>query len=448
MSELPLKGIRVLDLGRIYAGPTAGKILGDMGAQVIKVESIQRIDLPNRKLCYPENQPGDDAYNRGGWFHWLNSNKQSITLDLTKPKGVEILKELVKLSDVILENFSPRVMKHFGLDYEVLKEIKPDIIMVSLCGFGETGPHCERPAYAWAFEGAAGLESLTGYPGGSPMIVGTGYGDWVLGMNGVAAILLGLLHRRKTGKGKYINIAGQEVVMHQLGDVLLETAMTGKIRKRIGNGHDFAAPHGCYQCKGADDWIAIAIRTDSEWESFCAATGNPQWKDDERFRNIEGRRKNQADLDKLIEAWTMQFEHQEAMHLLQKAGVAAGAVLSPKEALFNDNFRERGFFQLINQPGAGRRPMPKLLGAKFSAFKTREESAPLLGEHNHQVLKDLLHMSQEEIEALQKEEIIGTVPIGHGQLKDRGFNIPFMTKKDSAAFDPDYLEQLRKLYPE
>jgi len=446
MANLPLKGVRVVDLGRIYAGPTTTKILGDMGAEVIKVESIQRIDLPNRKLCYPENEPGDDSYNRGGWFHWLNSNKQSITLYLDHPKGVEVFKRLVKVSDVVLENFSPRVMRNFGLDYKVLKEVKPDIIMVSLSGFGDSGPYRDHAAYAWAFEGAAGFQSITGYTGGPPMMVGTGYGDWVLGMNGVAAILLALLHRRKTGKGQYINIAGQEVVLHQIGEAILEYSMTGRVRKPIGNRHDFAAPYGCYRCQGDDQWITIAVVTDSEWRNLCAAMGNPPWTEDERFNSVEGRWQNQDELDRLIEQWTIQFDHNEAMHILQRAGVAAGAVLSPKGVLFDDHFREREFFQLIDHPGAGRRPMPKLMAANFGGFEIPKRPAPCLGEHNRHILEGLLGMSPEEVEELEKEKVIGTVPIGHGEIKDRGFNIPFITKSGSASFDPDYLEQVRKLY--
>ena len=444
--SLPLKGVRVIDLGRIYAGPMTTKVLGDMGAEVIKVESIQRIDLPNRKLCYPENEPGDDSYNRGGWFHWLNTNKRSVTIDLNKPKGVEVFKNLVEVSDVVLENFSPRVMKNFGLDYEVLKKVKSDIIMVSLSGFGHSGPYRDRAAYAWAFEGASGLQSLTGYAGGPPMMVGTGYGDWVLGMNGVAAVLMALLHRRKTGKGQYINVSGQEVVLHHIGEAILDYKMTGRVGKPVGNRHDSTALHGCYQCKGDDKWVAIAIRTDSEWKSFCEAIEKPPWTEDKRYSDTSGRRQNQDELDRLIEEWTIQFDHYEVMHRLQRAGVPAGAVLSPKEVLFDVHFRERGFFPIIDHPGAGKRPMPKLMAAKFSQFESPETPAPRLGEHNHEVLEGILGMSRQETEELQKEKVIGSIPIAHGEIEDRGLNIPFIARSGSASFEANYLEQLRKFY--
>lgn len=446
MSNLPLKGIRVIDMGRIYAGPTTGKILGDMGADVIKLESIQRLDLPNRKLCYPENDPDGDSYNRGGWFHWLNSNKRSITLDLNNPKGVEVFKKLVKASDVVLENFSPRVMKNFGLDYEVLKTIKPDVVMVSLSGYGDSGPYRDRPAYAWAFEGIAGFQSVTGFSGGPPMIVGTGYGDWSLGMNGVCAVMLALLHRRNTGEGQYINIAGQETVLHHIGEDVLGYSMNGVIPQRVGNRHDSVALQGCYRCKGDDQWVTITINTDEEWRGFCLATGHFAWTRDQKFSSVTARRQNQDELDALIEEWTKQFDHYEAMRQLQGVGVAAAAVLSPKEVLFDEHFRRRRFFSLIDQPGAGRRPMPKLAAAQFSDLESPVMPAPLLGEHNREVLQGLLGLTDEEFEGLEKDKVIGTIPIGHGEIRDCGFNIPFVTKIGSASHDPDYLEQLRAFY--
>lgn len=446
MQSLPLEGIRVLDLGRVYAGPMVGKILSDMGAEVIKVESIQRIDLPNRKLCYPENEPGDDSYNRGGWFHWLNSTKMSITLNLNDARAVEIFKRLVKVSDVILENFSPRVMKNMGIDYDILRLVNPRIIMVSLSGYGHSGPNRDRPAYAWAFEGASGFQSLTGFAGGPPMMVGTGYGDWALAMNGAASILLALLHRRRTGEGQYIDVAGQEVVAHHIGEVFLDVLMNGKARERIGN-HDYAAvPHGCYRCKGDDQWIAIAIRTQAEWQALCTTMGNPSWSKDKQFSYVAGRHRHEDELDRLIEDWTVQFDHRILMELLQKAGVPAGAVLSPKEVLMEPQFRERGFFHLVEHPGAGKRPMPKLLAARFDQWQARVTAAPKLGEHNRQVLSGLLGMSQEQIAELEEAKVIGTVPIGHGETKDRGFNIRFIAGTGSASFELDYKEQLRQFY--
>lgn len=446
MTDLPLKGVRVVDMGRVYAGPMIGKMLLDMGAEVIKVESIQRLDLPNRKLCYPDNDPGEDSYNRGGWFHWLNTGKMSITLDLSDSRGVQVFKRLVRVSDVVLENFSPRVMSNLGIDYDVLRQIRPDLIMVSLSGYGHTGPHRDRPAYAWAFEGASGFQSVTGFASGPPMMVGTGYGDWALAMNGVAAILLALLHRRKKGEGQYIDIAGQEVVAHHLGEVFMDCVMNGRAPERVGNADNSAAPHGCYRCKGEDQWIAIAIRTDPEWKGLCTVMGDPPWSMEDRFQSALSRLQHREELDQLVEEWSKQSDHYELMHRLQDAGVPAGAVLNPKEVLLDPHLRERGFFQIVEHPGAGKRPMPRLLAAKFGLWSMQPSPAPRLGEHNRQVLHGLIGMSHEEIGALEEAQVIGTVPIGHSEAKDRGFNIPFIASTGSASYEPDYRNHITQFY--
>lgn len=447
MARLLLEGVRVLDLTMAYAGPIGTRIWADMGAEIIKVESIQRMDMPTRVISYPENEPGEDPWNRGGYFHRLNINKYGITLDLTNPEGVEIFKRLVKVSDVVAENYSPRTMKNFGLDYETLKAIKPDIIMVSMSGFGSTGPLRDYAAYVPVME-AAGLASITGFPDGDPMGCGTGYGDWLLGMAGAAAVLVALHYRYRTGKGQHIDVAGREAVITHLGEAIMGYTMNGQVWGRIGNRHPSIAPHGCYRCSGEEQYITIAVATEEQWEGLCKALGNPAWTREERFSDVLSRWQNQDELDSLIEEWTCQHDHYEAMRILQQAGVPAGAVLDPKEVLQEPHLRERGFWQLVEQgPEVGKRPQPMQMPAKFNqSWGGPLRAAPRLGEHNEQILGELLGIPKDEIARLEEEKVIGHAPLF--RLPWRGLKLFAMAEARVMRLDPDYLEELSSAYGE
>ena len=447
MTRLLLEGVRVLDLTMAYAGPIGTRVWADMGAEVIKVESVQRIDMPTRVISYPENEPGEEPWNRGGYFHRLNVNKYGITLDLTNPKGVEVFKRLVKISDVVSENYSPRTMKNFGLDYPVLKEIKPDIIMVSMSGFGQTGPERDYLAYVPVME-AAGLSSITGFPDGIPMPTGTGYGDWLLGMAGAAAVLAALLYRRRTGKGQHIDVSGREAVITHIGEAVLDYTMNGKVWGRMGNRHPSMAPHGCYRSKDKEEHITIAVSSDEEWQALCNAMGNPPWTKEERFSTALSRWQNQDELDGLIEEWTTKHHHYEAMHILQQAGVPAGAVLNPKGVLLDPQLLERRFFQVIDHaPEVGKRPQPMQMPAKFSESDGgRLRSAPRVGEHNEYILGELLGLSREELASLEEEKVIGTtLPL---RLPWKGLKLERIAEAGGIILDRDYLTELSSAYGE
>ena len=476
MGKPLLQGIRVLDLTMAYAGPIGTRVWADMGAELIKVESLQRIDMPVRKISFAENTPGDEPWNRGGYFHRLNVNKYGITLDLNNPKGLEIIKRLVKISDIVSENYSPRVMKNFGLDYEALKQIKPDIIMVSMSGFGQTGPYRDYAAYVPVME-SAGLGAISGYTGdqmdafaelipkpstkewadwisekwgeGIPFMSGTGYGDWLLGTTGAAAVLAALHYRRRTGKGQHIDVAGREAIISHIGEAVVDYSMNQRRTQRAGNRHRFMAPHGCYRCQGDDKWVTIAVRTEEEWHNLCKAMGNPDWAKEERFSNTLSRWNNQDELDKHIEEWTKEQGHYEIMHHLQQAGVPAGAALDPKEVIFDPHLKERKFFQIVDQGvGIGRRPQPMQMAAKFSECPISPlKASPRLGEDNEYVLGKLLGMSKEELTQLAAEEIIGTTPPQSGE-KEMVIPLEFGAQAGALRLDPDYLEQLSNFYGE
>jgi len=409
MSKSPLEGIRICDLSTIWSGPFCTAYLGGMGAEVIKVESIQRPD--SFRFGTPVFDNCWEAY--GPW-NCTNVNKYSITLDLNKPRGVELFKKLVSVSDVVIENFTTRVMKNFNLTYQVLREIRPDLIMVSAPGYGMTGPWHDHAGYGIAFEQTAGLAYLTGYTDGPPQNLG-GAADPIVGMHAAFAILVALEHRRRTGEGQLIDVSQIEALTCLLGVPLADYSMNKRVWGRLGNRDPVMAPHGVYPCKGEDIWLAIAISSDEEWEALCQAIGNPELAGDERFSTLPNRWRNQDSLDKLIAEWTLEHDCYEAMTILQKAGVAAGAVAAPDTLYEEPHFKEREFFQELSRDIVGTQLYPTW-PLRFSETPLRMRPAPKLGEHNEYVLGTILGLSKVEIEELENGQIIGTQPLGLGGI--------------------------------
>jgi crotonobetainyl-CoA:carnitine CoA-transferase CaiB-like acyl-CoA transferase len=440
-----LDGIRVLDLTMVFAGPASTRILADMGAEVIKIESVQRADVFTRANVYPENTPGEEPWNRGCIFHTLNAGKRGISLNLGIEKGREIFKRLVGISDVVIENFSPRVMENWGLSYEELKKVKPDIIMVSMSGLGHYGPLRDFYMYVPGMEGMSGLTYCTGYPDGEPLLSGYAYGDWVTGANAAAALMVALYYRMITGKGQYVDVSGREAVACHVGEIIMEYTLNKRDRERDGNHHASSAPHGCYRCKGDDSWVNIAVENDEQWQRFCQAIGDPPWTRDKRFNDAKSRRQNQSELDRLVEEWTCRHDHIEVMQILQEAGVPSGAVLNMKEVNLNPQLIERGFFQVIDHgEGIGKRPIASQMPAKFSSLESFvHQRAPRFAQDNEYVLGSLLGISAEEMATLERENVLGrspTFPRGRASRTD------LIEQQGAGWFDPDYLSELRKVY--
>ena len=272
MPDLPLSGIRVLDLTQVYAGPTCTRILSDLGADVIKLEGLKRMDI-TRNFVMPENTGKDDYWNRSGYFLLRNGGKKSLTLDFSDPEAVELVKRLVPYADIVAESFTPRVMAKFGLDYDSLKGIKSDIIMISLSGYGQTGPWRDFTAYGMGLEPASGISSVTGYRDGPPLRTGISFTDPYSGVVGAGAVLAALHYRRRTGKGQYIDLSEHESAIPVTGFALMDYALNGRMEPRKGNRSHWYAPQGVYRCKrseaesasggGDDNWIAITIRDDA-----------------------------------------------------------------------------------------------------------------------------------------------------------------------------------------
>lgn len=412
-----LHGIRVLDLTRVWSGPLAGRILADLGAEVIhilgRVTVSGAVITPDQAAVlgtYPENDPGESPWNRMSQNNDFSRNKLGMTLELNMPEGTALFKRLLSVSDVVLENFSPRVMPNLGLDYKTLKEIHPSIIMCSMPGFGLTGPFRDYVSYGVNLDFSSGLASLMGYPGGGPHMSGNAYPDAAAALHAVGAILTALFHKLRTGEGQHIDLSQAESAVSVIGEAALGFALNGQVPQRRGNRHPVHAPQGCYRCGGEDRWVAIAVSTDSQWEALIGIPGMPERMRDKQYANDRRRQACHDELDALIESWTIRYSHLDAMQILQNAGVPAGAVLDAADLLADDHLRERDFFLEIDHPEAGLRKYCTL-PIKFSGTAVSPgKPPPLLGQHNEYVLSKMLGLSPDEIERLEESGVIGTSP--------------------------------------
>ena len=391
MSRLPLDGIRIADFTQVVQGPYATMQMAMMGAEVIKIETASR-------------HPGETRTQ--GPFVRNNISKKSITLDLKDPRGVEVAKKLVKVSDLVVENFGTGVIERLGLGYEDLKKVKPDVIMLCSTGLGRRGPYRHAIGYYAEVANFSGLSYLTGYKDGRPGQVAGIWADHLTGMLIVFAVLAALRHHRRTGQGQYIEMCMAENVIAALPERYLDYTVNGRLQPPMENRDLAMAPHGVYKCDGFDKWVAIAVGSEEEWAAFCQATGHPEWVEDPRFADALSRWNNQDELDKLVTEWTLQRTNYEVMHTLQAAGVAAGPSLNA-EGLVNDpHLIDRGRFV----------PMGIVEGNPYThvaqpwhmsaAPEPNYSRAPDLGEHNMEVLRDMLGMSEEEIASLTQEGVL------------------------------------------
>jgi len=393
-------------------------MLGALGAEIIKVESLQHYDVTRGAIGFEDWHPfakkGDmtfPPYERSGYYAEPNRDKYGITLNLRTPEGVDIFKRLVKISDVVVDNYAAGTMDKFGLGYSVLKETKPDIIMLSASAYGATGPEQSYIAIGPNVEMMAGLTELTGHPDGKPTVSPNYWGDPVSALNIAVSILTALNYQKRTGKGQFIDISQAETVTNQLGEIIMDYTMNKRVQTRMGNRHPYIAPHGCYRCKGNDMWVTIAVSSDQEWHGFCQAIGNPPWTKEERFSSLLSRWKNQDELDRLVQSWTADRDHYEVMRTLQSAGIAAGPVLNNQELFSDPHLKERGFFEPVTHPAAGTHLYPTMAYKLAKAPTSTQKPAPLLGQHNHYVLGEILGIPDEELRRLEEQKIIGTVPV-------------------------------------
>jgi benzylsuccinate CoA-transferase BbsF subunit len=331
-------------------------------------------------------------------------NKLGIALDLSQPEATELAKRLVRISDVVVESFTPGVMSRLGLGYEALSLVNPRIIMLSISSNGSIGPEAQYAGYAPMFNATSGLGEMTGYPDGPPAVMRITIDNLVAHLNAFA-ILAALIYRQETGEGQYIDASAQEAIACLIGDSIMDYTMNGRVQYRDGNRDEIMAPHNCYRCLGEDRWISIVVSTDREWQSLRQVMGNPAWSKEARFSDAYNRWQNQEELDKLLENWTINYSNYELMHMLQKADVAAVPSFTSEDLFTDPHLAERDFSQLVD-----RRSGKYMMVAppwKLSATPARiVQDAPSLGQHNEYVFGKLLGMPHEEISKLEGERVL------------------------------------------
>ncbi len=412
-AALPLAGVRLLDLTTFWAGPIAAQMFADLGAEVIKIEALQKLD-PWRAmfaLATREQTDGPESYETSATFIAAHRNKLELTLNLKTAGGVEAFKDLVRVSDVVLENYSPRVMEHFALDYPRLREVNEAIVVTTLSGFGHSGPWRDYVSFASVAESLAGITDLLGYDGESPLIDGSMPSDPAGGFAAVIGTLLALEQVRRTGAGRHVDVSQFEATVPLLADALMEWSLLGRERTRGTNHSRWQAPHGVYRAAGDDRWISVSAGPDEEWEGLVTALGDPDWAREQRFATLEDRLANGEALDAHLTAWTAERDADEATALLQRHGVPAMPVLTPSLLLEDEHFVARGHFQSIERAYGGGWPQPSAPLRLDGERLPLRMPAPLLGEHNDYVLRELLGYDEERVAALAADGTIGTRPV-------------------------------------
>jgi crotonobetainyl-CoA:carnitine CoA-transferase CaiB-like acyl-CoA transferase len=407
-APLPLEGIRIVDFTAYWAGPLPTAIMADLGAEVIKVESIQRPDQFRIVAV-----PGDPAevYELSPPFNATNRNKLGLTLDLARPEGVRLFKELVKRSDAVLQNYSPRVMLQLGLSYETLRGVNPAIVMTSVSGFGQEGPWRDYVSFAAIGEALSGISGLSGYTGEGALIHGVGVSDPFAGYLAAFCTLAAVHQARATGEGQHVDVSQLEASMQYIADALIEFELSGHTRERATVDDSAAAPHGAFPARGEDAWVALSVATEEQWRALLAAMGAPGWADEPRFATPLTRRRNRDALNQLVAGWTAHFDRHQLAHDLQARGIAAAPVLAPSDLVKDPALNAAGFFQFVDHPIAGRHPYPSFPALIDGEHPPIKRVGPMLGDDNHYVLSKILELSDAEIARLEADRIIGTRPL-------------------------------------
>ena len=399
----PLEGIRVADFTWVWAGPFCTLQLAHLGAEVIRVETATR---PCVTRMLPPWANGEFGVNRSGYFNQYNQGKLSLTLDLKHPRAVELAKELVAQSDIVCENFAAGVMDRMGLGYSVLQQVKADIIMIALSGYGATGPEREFVSYGPAQVPLSGMSSLTGYRDWPPMHVGISYGDPTGGLHGAVAVLSALLYRARTGRGQFIDLSQQETTIAVIPDGVMDYTMNGTQPPRRGNRDPNMAPHGIFRCAGEQRWVAIAVRDDHEWQRFAVTIGHPQLANDPQFRTLAARQANEDRLEEIVTGWTLTHSPEEATRILQKVGVPAFTTYSSKDLSEDAHLDAANFFVNLEHPEVGVRQHVGIPWRMSGTPCAVRHPSPCLGEHTDHVLSDILGYSTEQVAALKNEGVV------------------------------------------
>ncbi|MCC6959378.1 MAG: CoA transferase [Dehalococcoidia bacterium] len=406
MKKLPLDGVRVADLTMMWAGPYATRILAEMGAEIIKIESPRAWD--NIRTLIP--QPGvEEPWNSSYYFNDYNRDKKSLTLDLAQEAGKATFLKLVKHCDVVIENYRADVLDSLGLGYEVLTTARPDIILVSMAGYGKTGPERAQVGFGPIIEQMSALTSLTGYgDDGVPIKTGLSYGDPVAGMAAVTAAVLALIKRRKTGEGTFIDLAQREVLSTFIGEAFVAASLRGETTAQRGNREARYFAQGVYRCAGDEQWLAVSMRTLGEWRSVAKALDlTEELTDVPKEARLD-------EVDRRIGAALASMDPQEAMERLAKAGVPAGRVLNTVDIHNDPHLEARGYWVELPHPRMAPWKQPRASWQFKEAQPAMKRHAPLFGEHNREILSGLMGLSDAEIAELERLEVIAGAPVNPG----------------------------------
>lgn len=392
-----LEGLKVLDLMWVVAGPTATRLLADFGATVVRVESANRIETARGIGPFHNNEQGVD---HSGLFGNMNVNKLGLSLNLATPEAREVLLDLIHWCDVLCESFSPRAMRGWGLDYDTLRELKPDLIMLSTCLFGQNGPLSNVAGFGTMGAAIGGFIALAGSPGEHPVGPYSAYTDYLSPRFAVPALLAALDHRDRTGEGCYIDQAQAESSLHFMSTALLDYRVNGRVPELVGNADLQMAPHGVYRAAGEDEWVAVAVRGDSDWQILCREIGQPSLADDPRYRTAEARLAAAEELNTLLSEWSRQRSAAESERILQFAGVPAHAVQNSGMCIADPQLQHRGHFVSLDHPVHGQTMVEAAKGRLSETPAQYRSAAPTIGRDNDHVLREILGYGDDQIAAL------------------------------------------------
>jgi crotonobetainyl-CoA:carnitine CoA-transferase CaiB-like acyl-CoA transferase len=399
------EGIKVADFSWVGAGPQVGRELAEHGATVVRVESHRRPDTLRLITPFKDGIPGID---RSAFGMAFNTNKLSMSLDLKNPKGLEVARKLIEWADIISDSMTPGSMKKIGLDYESCRKIKPDIIYYSTCQMGQHGPLSTFGGYGAFGVAYGGFSHLTGWSDRFPTPLFNNYSDFIAPWYLTTAVVSALDYRRRTGKGMYLDQSQVEAGITFLAPVVLDYVVNGRIANRTGNRDPHMVPHGAYPCRGDDKWVAVAVRDDREWETFCKVVGRADWIADSRFATSVARKQNEDELDRLIGEWSRSYAPKAMMEMMQEAGIPAGVVSTPQDLFDDPQLNHRQHFRFLEHKVIGRAAHHAPAYILSDTPCHIHKAGPCLGEDNEYVYKTILGYSDDEIADLLVEGVITT----------------------------------------
>jgi benzylsuccinate CoA-transferase BbsF subunit len=408
MDKGPFEGVKIVQLMWAGVGVFTLNFLSHYGAKTIRVESAT---YPDPIRCFapfaPTNKEGEAVgLERSAFFSITHTAPEyCISLNFKHPEAIEIFKKLVAWADVVGEGFPTGVMDKLGFDYEGLKKVNPEIIMMRTCGYGHTGPMAAQPGFGSIITAVTMMDTIIGWPDRHPVAPTTYYTDMLTPLYAAMAIMVALDYRRRTGKGQYIDHAQLEAGLNYMTPLILDYQANHREFAPKGNKSDLAAPHGVYRCQGDDRWVAIAVLTDEEWHSFGQAIGNPDWVKDPKYATLAGRVENSDELDRRVESWTINYPPEKVQEMLQTAGVGAGVVANSRDMDEDPQLNHYNFYRELEHPYLEKLRYYHAAAFKLSAAEAAVKRPVLLGEHTDYVCTQILGMSQDEIDRLRQKGV-------------------------------------------